>query len=91
LIEEIYARADKWIGVIPDVIGLSGRLYPGGLKVKNINPNVAARNEINAVTYLKLEVDDVFLYNIRVVHDAVDADMLNRFKLMECIISCINF
>jgi hypothetical protein len=35
---EINARAAKWIGVISGVIGLSERLYPGGSKIKNIDP-----------------------------------------------------
>jgi hypothetical protein len=36
LMSEIYERAAKWIGMIPGVIGLSGRLYPGGPKIKTM-------------------------------------------------------
>jgi hypothetical protein len=61
LMEEIYGRAAKWIDVIPSIISFSGRLYPGGPKIKNIDPNVVARNEVNAVSYLKLEIGDTFI------------------------------
>jgi hypothetical protein len=73
MMDEIYGRAAKWICIIPRVISLSGRLYPGGPKVKNISPNTVARGGGSAITYLKMKVNDTFLYDIRIVHDAVDA------------------
>jgi hypothetical protein len=78
LMSEIYARADKWIGVIPGAIGLSGRFFP---KIKNIDPNIIAKNEINAVTCLKLKVGNVLLYDIKIIHDATDVDVLMKIQV----------
>jgi hypothetical protein len=47
LIEEIYSRVAQWVGIISGVISLSGRLYPGGPKIKNNRPNIVAREGIN--------------------------------------------
>jgi hypothetical protein len=75
--DEIYGRAAKWIGEI----SLSGRLYPGGPKVKNISLNTVARGGDNVIAYLKMKVGDSFLYDIRIVHDAVDAGILKRVRV----------
>jgi hypothetical protein len=79
--DQIYSRVAKWIGIIPGVISLSGRFYLGGPKIKNISPNIAARGGVNAITYLKMEVGDVFLHDVKVVHDAVDTEMLARIQV----------
>jgi hypothetical protein len=69
----------------PAAISLRGRLYRCGPKIKNISRNIVAKGGVNAITYLKMEIGDVFLHDVKIVHDAVDSEMVVRIQVDDLI------
>jgi hypothetical protein len=86
--EEIYQRAARWVGVDPIVIELSRRIVPEGNKIKNIDPETVARNDVNLITYLRMRIRKVQKNNVSRNIFAEDDDYMavvqideKRFKI----------
>jgi hypothetical protein len=78
---EIYSRAARWIGVIPRVIRLSGKLHLGGTKVANGDPNVLVLDKINLITVLKMDIQDSLLYSLNLINERDDMSQMKRIKV----------
>jgi hypothetical protein len=81
LIGEIYARIGRWIGIDPSFIKLSGKLYPGGLKVVNINPDTRVINEINRITKVKVELEEQMIHNLKIIVNNDDSSQMKEFMV----------
>jgi hypothetical protein len=91
LMEEIYGRVAKWIGVLPNMIRLGGRLYSNGKKIVNIEPNVAILDDLNRITVLKIEIQNFILYNVKIANNKDDISQMRRIKVGDQIYELYNF